>query len=433
MRRRAFLIRSFVVVSVLAIAWGAWHAQAMWRLTPARNDLADAWPSLDELRGPPVPDDQNAALVYQQASAALDLPPDDREVLDAGADTEAMARIIGRNAAALALIERAAGMGACRFEWRRNDDGDAVPDLANIGDLARVVRARARFAAETGDAAAAGRNLALAARIVEQALEGRGGLLGYRYATGQLAALAPLAGDVLANVDLPPAAAARLRDRLSSVRLAEPLTPALQMEVATILQWIEVVRQHPEWIVPYSFPEAPGEEDLRALLERVGPTWPWLRFVYAMRGRYIELAVETGGLTALPYRELAQLPRPEERRSYLDGLAAAWLWSPERCSERRDRAQLSVTLVLVALDLRDYRRAHGSYPDTLDALPGGGDPDYALDPFTGERLRYERRGAGFWLWSFGPDLDSDNGLRFDELPRPRSDRDNCDISFRLER
>jgi hypothetical protein len=87
------------------------------------------------------------------------------------------------------------------------------------------------------------------------------------------------------------------------------------------------------------------------------------------------------------------------------------------------------------LAIQRYRLAAGALPDTLSQLV----PDYVdavpKDPFDGNQLRYERRGAGFVVYSIGEDLNDDDGL---ERP-PRSKRrggkkrPNWDVTFIVER
>ncbi len=430
MRRKRVLILSIVLSIALIDAFAAWRIHSAQQVVARRAALADAWPSLDELRGPPLPDAQNAAIAYAQAREAVDLPWEERQLLFNATTAAEVAPLIEQNAEALESAERGAAMEECRVEWRPDAYGLPEPDLYRVSWLTDLLLARARIAADEGDAASAGRDLVLTARMARHMLHGRGG---YNAATWIVEALVSAAEDVLSQVDLPPDVAAELREYLIGLDLPEELEAATRIEVAQTLLWSEILRQHPEWIVPHSFPGSSDEERLRTVLERIGPTWPWSRFVDLARGRYVELAIENIELQKLPYRELEQRPARERGNSPVDVLVEFWLFWPGDHAKRRDRAEMSVELVLVALDLCDYRHVQGAYPETLDELPGSGAPDYALDPFSGERLSYERRDAGFWLWSIGTDLDSDDGLRYDELPRPRGQWEAGDISLRLER
>src|SRR5882672_7136335 len=65
-----------------------------------------------------------------------------------------------------------------------------------------------------------------------------------------------------------------------------------------------------------------------------------------------------------------------------------------------------------AVALEQFRAAHGNrYPASLSELT----PDYLsatpADPFCGQPLRYQKKGAGYALYSVGPDLKDDSGER----------------------
>ena len=80
-------------------------------------------------------------------------------------------------------------------------------------------------------------------------------------------------------------------------------------------------------------------------------------------------------------------------------------------------------LALTALALEQFRAARGNrYPNGLAELA----PDYLaaplMDPFNGQPLHYRKQGAGYMLYSVGPDLKDDGGRR-------RTGGSNGDIVF----
>lgn len=89
------------------------------------------------------------------------------------------------------------------------------------------------------------------------------------------------------------------------------------------------------------------------------------------------------------------------------------------CTQRAALGQLTC-----ALALRAYRLEHGRWPEALDDLV----PEYLSavpdDPFTdGRPLRYRAAGAGFGVYSVGPDSEDDGGhphrTEYDTPDRPR--------------
>ncbi|MFB3881136.1 MAG: hypothetical protein ACE149_07725 [Armatimonadota bacterium] len=107
----------------------------------------------------------------------------------------------------------------------------------------------------------------------------------------------------------------------------------------------------------------------------------------------------------------------------------------------RDRATASDRTAQVALALKAYRYDHAVYPASLAELEAAG-WKLPLDPFGSKPLHYRRQGAGFAVWSLGPDMDNDDAARdfesYNEKVKgigPRSERppEDYDIVFRCAR
>ena len=71
------------------------------------------------------------------------------------------------------------------------------------------------------------------------------------------------------------------------------------------------------------------------------------------------------------------------------------------------RQTRDATLVAIALEL--FRRAHGTYPASLDELVPAFLPAVPPDRHTGKPLNYERNDGNPVLYSVGVDLDDDGG------------------------
>ena len=71
---------------------------------------------------------------------------------------------------------------------------------------------------------------------------------------------------------------------------------------------------------------------------------------------------------------------------------------------------------VAALAAERYRRQHGRWPDSLDALVPAFLPEVPLDPHDGKRLHYRRLTDGVVIYSVGPDL-TDNGGKLDRQNR----------------
>jgi len=64
----------------------------------------------------------------------------------------------------------------------------------------------------------------------------------------------------------------------------------------------------------------------------------------------------------------------------------------------------------LALALKIYRQGHGNYPEQLASLSPEVIPELPLDPFTGKDYVYHKEGRGFILYSIGPNERDDNGI-----------------------
>jgi len=118
---------------------------------------------LSEMQSRTVPDAQNAALVYEQATKSLQLTPEEKIALvvlppKQSRHQKLVAEVaIRKNQRTLALVRKAASMPLCRFDVKWNQDPllVAFPYYAKMRDLARLVGAQARLEAENGDTIAA--------------------------------------------------------------------------------------------------------------------------------------------------------------------------------------------------------------------------------------------------------------------------------------
>ena len=89
----------------------------------------------------------------------------------------------------------------------------------------------------------------------------------------------------------------------------------------------------------------------------------------------------------------------------------SWLTGYAMIVSREARGLANARLALTAVALEQFRATHNQYPASLSELV----PNYLdatpLDPFDGQPLRYHSQGAGYVLYSIGPDLKDDGGKR----------------------
>lgn len=80
------------------------------------------------------------------------------------------------------------------------------------------------------------------------------------------------------------------------------------------------------------------------------------------------------------------------------------------------RTETGTNLLLAALALRAYKLEHGTYPEDLAMLSPTYLRSVPSDPFGKSALRYKKQGAGYLLWSIGPDKKDNGGQPIKQLP-----------------
>ncbi len=92
------------------------------------------------------------------------------------------------------------------------------------------------------------------------------------------------------------------------------------------------------------------------------------------------------------------------------GLLNALGGAGRRC-DMEEAHRLEVQLLRVAIALQRYRGQHGRWPAALDELTPVHIKEVPIDTFSGQPLRYERRGGHYVLWSVGRDGVDDHAER----------------------
>jgi hypothetical protein len=132
---------------------------------------------------------------------------------------------------------------------------------------------------------------------------------------------------------------------------------------------------------------------------------------------YLDYSTQASRALALPWpaaeRLAGQADQQVERLPYYRGLVTKWV-APPVLPELLHRQETMARLgdAQIALALRLHRLQHERYPDSLAAL-GTVSGELPADPFDQQPYHYRRQGAGFVVYSVGPDMKDDGG-------RPRS-------------
>ena len=387
-----------IILGWWAISWA--RGVAKW------SEKADEFPTIAELRGPAIPDAENAALVYQQAWEALELTDEQQELLRQTEDPEKLAPILEANSEALRLLHEAAGMERCRFPTDRSLAGLAsFPRMLDLRKLERLSGARARYRSAQGDVAGALADIntlvATAAHLLE-ASENYMLWISGRIPTG----IASDAMEKLCSTHNPTGEQSRaLRQSLLTMEPREGFVRMLKFEY----RWTGQYARHRAPELPFGLDQIP-------------------------------LVLDTARRTRMMTRLLkrAETPYWQHVGRAPIGDPGGDLWDVhisvlEDGILRRDEWVAMKHQAILALDIEAFIVEHGTPPPSLDELPASDEADYALDPFSGERLRYKPgESGGYTLWSIGRDLDDDGGISRVEAREAGRESGDYDLVFRVE-
>jgi len=383
------------------------------------------------------PGKPNAADVYRKAFGLRQIPKgskllDERRPEDARWRSE-MRALLAKNTAYLTLIEQASRIPDCAFpvNWAGGPETATMPHLARFREATRLLGARAVLLARDGKADEALAQCETILRIADHAHRDPA-LIATLVAWAIRAIDVDVAESVLSMADPSPEACRALQAALARVNQRAELVRALRSECVVHTLW--------------------GHETVRRIVEDSTRTWATYLIhtqVNLVERRFLRMMDEQISATALSWPESYwQAKRVVDRfdstpwysswgigyivNAIVFPIAARGLQGGERIQARLDALR-------IALSLKQYKAQHSAYPDSLAALRAAGF-DIPLDRFTGKEFVYRRQGAGFLIYSLGPDMDDDNGRDFlkdkrrDKKPIEHGDELwDTDVPFRCTR
>lgn len=464
--RRRWIVLAVVLTVLVVLPVAAYfvtdaHGRAAVRREIERIEARGETLDWEKLAPPPVPDDENAALVYLKAFRLLnddlgdsrdvlvqwlDQAPWDEEDLERIADErhgytastrparpdltlaseaeawEAARHVLAQNAQGFDLLRQANAMDRCRFPVNyKGGIAALLPHLAPIRSSARLLILESRVKRHDGDipgAAASVRQVIRLERATHQPC------LVPRFVGILVVGLATRSGiKPLLNEDgaHPDAWRQLLRD-LETLDTRPVMVNAMQGERAMGYQTIENLSA--------TGGVGPGGLQLPGVLQ--GPLaslWkPVLRYDTVQHLRYLGDLVAAARLD--PWEALARCDEMESEVKALPRWAVLTrILAPalSRAFQASARAEADIALARVSLALKLYKHQHGAYPDTLAALSPAILADVPPDPFTGKPVFYRREGDGFILYSVGLNGTDDGGVE------NKRDPDQGDMVWKFDR
>jgi len=443
-----FLLGCAVALSPFAVAIAAWRAEA--RLDEAVQEIVRRGEPVEasQLVRPPIPDSENAALVYDKAFDAIELSDEDEELiadlkaervsLEAPGIAARAQTILDRNAEALESVHRAAGMPRSDFrvDWSKGYDV-GFPHLAKLRTCARLLAFESLMLLDAGrvdeaaDVCGAIFRVANAAeepctigQLVRYAING----MGSRALSGVLRESQP-------DSDL----CRRLADEIGRTDLASTFKEALKGERALGRATFAAVRSAKDPLdaiedLQAGPPAEPSGSSEGGRPERPPKQSYMARWMLASdEAEYLQRMARVIEDAPRPYREVQ---RALEELGYMKVtylppptvVTAMLLPAFDRTFASRDSAIAQLRLAEAALLLKAYKGERGQYPESLAELEEFVGRELPADPFSGNSLVYQREGDGFLIYSWGANLEDDGGS-----PSPPERAEEGDMVFRCLR
>lgn len=213
----------------------------------------------------------------------------------------------------------------------------------------------------------------------------------------------------------------QLLDVLPHLHAPECKQAARRLEKIRAMQvpYAHVLREE-KWMGQASLLEAMKKPDWATQFSTVTGTAPdfWQAWRFRLVGKrrvldnYTNFMDQSIAQAQKPYAKTREVPLPN------DAVNQVLVPVFSNAGFSFARSQTGSALALVALALRAYRLENGTYPDNLASLV----PQYLKaipsDGFgSGEALRYQKQGAGYKLWSIGPDKQDNNGKPLQQIPQ----------------
>jgi tetratricopeptide (TPR) repeat protein len=366
------------------------------------GDRAKAKEALEDLRlafaPEPVPDAENAAILYRKAFDLYPDGPTDEEAELLGKLGEGMAltpaeravleKVLEKHREAIALLHKAAAFPRCDFgvDYTKGFDAE-MPHVAGLIRTAKLLQIEALLSTGSAAAEAARASMRLAEAVAEEPI------LLSQLVRGLCGDMARDSWQQAFGGDLPPDTLRGLLESLSPERYREGYEKSLIFELYA----------GAKLVVEGDF-SAFGPEVAKA--RRPGDPLSVEDFAY-----YAHTMSEYSSLAGRPYYEIRdrlaalKAERVDGAPGYAE-ITRLLLPSFDRAAQRQAQAEAGVGTGRIAAALRLYRDAHGTYPQSTEALRMIL-PDLPVDPFTGRPFLYRREGDGFVVWSVGTDgLDS---------------------------
>jgi ABC-type transport system involved in multi-copper enzyme maturation permease subunit len=395
--------------------------------------------TLEEVIPPPVPDKDNAALVYQQAFALAErlknkykeewgyMPYESTVEELTTEQKKTMSRIMKdpEFVRFYALLDRAVSMPACRFDINYEEGPAALlPHLDKMRSLARLIKARTYILAEE-------KRYTTALKSAETGLQVGNSLT---YEPLLISQLVRVAVDTIVINSYRSLLSAQegvissdsCREIIEGIdRKDRQLTISIEGEPVI---FSNDYNMESLYLNAGRRTSIKNRNFLKAYVIYVLMPMFKAESAFYMQAimRLVDFAKQPYYLIKKPLSTWEKKIAPEAKMPPRYVLARMVLPAYGRTLAQQARYNATLDTFKLALALKIYKQQHGHYPDTLAPLAPEVIKELPLDPFTGKDYIYRRESKGFIVYSVGPN-EKDNGGVYD----PKQSTKYDDIAFKV--
>lgn len=416
-----------VLFVLLAIPWVSYNQKWKHRLEAELASLRAQGAPLSIVEAAPkaVPEDQNAAAVYQEVfqchyppeagrppAAGLTALDDKSLSIYPEIPTPAWERHVGETLyrpdvrRALEVLRQGSQRPYCVFPVNWQDGpGAEFAHMGRFRPAARLIAAQALFDARQGRTKEALDWLAVGFRMSTHAGSESTMISQLVQYAAQAILLSPVR-EIICDRAVPSGVSRELASVLADVDLDQPFVRAMDGARAFGIMGFDIARTKPGLLNTLP-PEARNHLLVRLYYSRLGRPWH-----YRDELAYLDLMERQIEAVKPPYRlARRELESIQARANNFPEYSVTRVLLPmfSWATQKRDHSKAKVDLCRVVLALKGYKAERGEYPTSLDQLQGTLEWKVSEDPFSGKSFVYRRKGDGFLLYSLGMDMDDDGG------------------------
>ena len=404
-----FVILALFVMGV--IGYGAAYYISYKELKKEFQKIRDSGEplTLDELYSSPIPDEENAALIYQKAFALMDVNKEEIQRITGiplnkkaenwpAEDKEEATRLILKNNEIFTLLEEAAQKPKCRFPLNP-EKGLPIESLSHMRRCAQLLNIKASLEAKDGDINGAIKTC-ITGLMIGESLSQESLLISQMFMISIDTIMARAIEDILTKIEVNNAdyddlymALKRVREK-GSVNLKGELCfttdYALRHKKSEVLCVDKRKAKNIIWLLYYT---------------KLGRPWFKMNQIY-----YLRTMAKAISISNKPYRQATNIL--DEYRKSIPKYCTSIRMLTESIKEHFQHEACHDALIgagEIAIELRLYKSRHGKYPDTVKELALNTTHELPFDPFTEQSYIYRKEKEGFIVYSVGANFKDDGG------------------------